>query len=126
MPRRKVYARHSMGGDARRDTKTSASEPVHPTFLRQRKGKMLHKHLRCRRIRISSLGRDLFCLSYLCAGKAPILAWLQVVGQHHLANVFRTISDLAIRDSNRYSKALQSDPKLNIWNFRLQEYSAKH
>jgi hypothetical protein len=27
---------------------------------------------------------------------------------------------------NRYPKALRSDPKLNLWDFRLQEYSAKH
>ncbi len=56
MPRRKVYARHSRG---RRPTRyqTSTSEPVHPTFLRQRKGKILHKHLRCRRIRISFTSR---------------------------------------------------------------------
>ena len=126
MPRRTVYARHSVGGDARRDTKTSASEPVHPTFLRQRKDKMLHKHLRCRRIRISSQGRDLFCPSYLCAGKVPILVWLQVVGRHLVANDSLTIHVFANHDSNRYSKALQSDPKLNLLNCRLQEDSAKH
>jgi len=125
MPRRKVYARHSMGGDARRDTKTSASEPVHPTFLRQRKGKMLHKHLRCRRIHVSSQGHDLSCPSYLCAGKVPIHVWLwQVVGRRHLASGSSTILVLANHDSNRYSKALQSDPNLNLLNCWLQKVFA--